>query len=86
MTMWGGRFGEEVSDDTWEFTVDTSDRRLLLDDLEGSMGHVGMLGSTGILDPTQVSVIVEGLETIREEAVGGSFTFRNDDEDVHSAV
>ncbi len=70
----------------WDFTVSTADRRLLLDDIEGSLAHVGMLGEVGILSKTETSTITEGLQAIAEEARTGAFVFFETDEDVHSAV
>ncbi|VAW06211.1 hypothetical protein MNBD_ACTINO02-1900, partial [hydrothermal vent metagenome] len=37
MTLWSGRFEETPDDVLWGFTVDTSDRRLLVDDISGSI-------------------------------------------------
>ena len=70
----------------WDFTVSTADRRLLLDDIEGSLAHVGMLGDVGILSETETSTITEGLQAIAEEARTAAFAFSDTDEDVHSAV
>ncbi|MBT8247651.1 MAG: argininosuccinate lyase [Acidimicrobiia bacterium] len=84
--MWGGRFNEPPSEALWRFTVDHSDRRLLADDIEGSMAHVAMLGEVGILDSGDVDAISTGLEEIQIEATEGRFEFLDSDEDVHSAV
>jgi argininosuccinate lyase len=84
--MWGGRFSEPPSEALWRFTVDHSDRRLLADDIEGSVAHVEMLGEVGILEAADVDAITTGLEEIRIEAIEGLFEFLETDEDVHSAV
>ncbi|MGI9584646.1 MAG: argininosuccinate lyase, partial [Acidimicrobiia bacterium] len=84
MTLWSGRFADEPDEVLWRFTVDTSDRRLLAVDLQGSMAHVAMLGEVGILDAQESEELRRGLETIRSEV--GSFEFSDADEDVHSAV
>ncbi|MDH3605447.1 MAG: argininosuccinate lyase [Acidimicrobiia bacterium] len=84
--MWGGRFSEPPSEALWRFTVDHSDRRLLADDITGSLAHVAMLGETGILEAEAVAAITGGLESIGEEADAGKFAFVASDEDVHSAV
>lgn len=75
-----------MSKTTWEFTTDTSDRRLLEADVKGSIAHAGMLGNTGIIPTEDAEVIVSGLEKILEEAGSGEFTFTETDEDVHTAV
>jgi len=84
--MWGGRFSEPPSEALWRFTVDHSDRRLLADDIEGSVAHVAMLGEVGILAQEDVDAINTGLEEIRIECTEGRFEFLETDEDVHSAV
>ncbi|MEE8491543.1 MAG: argininosuccinate lyase [Acidimicrobiia bacterium] len=84
--MWGGRFSESPAEALWRFTVDESDRRLLGDDVAGSLAHVKMLGAGGILDPADVDSIVGGLEEIQASDAAGTFEFQDGDEDVHSAV
>ena len=84
--MWGGRFSEPPSEALWRFTVDHSDRRLLQDDIDGSLAHVAMLGEVGILGGDDVEAISNGLRSIGTEAAGGTFEFTDSDEDVHSAV
>ncbi len=86
MTLWGGRFETGPDQVLWEYTRDESDRRLLVDDVTGSIGHATMLGSTGVISDEERGILLEGLGTILEEAVDGSFEFVEDDEDVHSAV
>jgi argininosuccinate lyase len=86
MTLWEGRFESAPGSVLWDYTADFSDRRLLLDDLDGSIAHVTMLGSTGVIPPDDSRAIVSGLEAIRAEAEQGKFTFADGDEDVHSAV
>jgi argininosuccinate lyase len=86
MTLWGGRFQNAPGEVLWDYTTDPSDRRLLADDVAGSMAHVEMLGETGILPDAEVRSLLGGLEAIRIEAEGESFAFVDADEDVHSAV
>lgn len=86
MSLWGGRFEEAPDELLWHYTVDTADRRLLLDDLTGSMAHVGMLEQVGILSAEDGRALREGLEDAMAEARGGTFEFLDSDEDVHSAV
>ena len=86
MTLWGGRFEGAPDDGLWRFTVDPSDRRLLADDVVGSLAHVTMLGEVGILEPPDVAALTEGLELVLAEAQTGRFVFTDTDEDVHTAV
>ena len=86
MTLWGGRFETAMSESTWDFTTDDTDRRMLLFDIQGSIAHVRMLGTTNVIDPEDSTVLAEGLRQILDEAASGTFEFRETDEDVHSAV
>ncbi len=86
MTLWGGRFTERPDDVLWRFTVDHADRRLLVDDVTGSLAHVTMLGEVGILTADDAQQIQDALEAILGEATAGEFEFSDADEDVHSAV
>jgi argininosuccinate lyase len=86
MTLWSGRFASGPDETLWRFTTDTSDRRLLVDDVTGSLAHVSMLGEVGLLDGGAVTRIREGLERILGEAQAGRFEFRETDEDIHTAV
>lgn len=86
MTLWGGRFDDAPSDVLWRFTVDHTDRRLLLFDIRGSVAHVTMLGRVGILGPSDTETLLGGLATIAAEAESRAFEWLDSDEDVHSAV
>ena len=86
MTLWGGRFSERPDDVLWRFSVDHSDRRLLVDDVTGSLAHVRMLGEVGLLTLEEVASIVGGLALILGEVSDGTFAFEDCDEDVHSGV
>ena len=87
MTLWsGGRFEEGPAEALWQFTVDTSDRRMLVDDIRGSIAHTRMLGGVGLLTSDEAGAILEGLTAIKDEAEAGKFRFLETDEDVHSAV
>ncbi|HEY6634380.1 MAG TPA: argininosuccinate lyase [Acidimicrobiia bacterium] len=84
MTLWGGRFSGGMSDVTREFTGDTSDRRLLEVDIRGSIAHVQMLGSAGIITSDEAAELSAGLEQILADAE--TFQYTPSDEDVHTAV
>ena len=86
MTLWGGRFAEGPDDALWRFTVDRADRRLLSDDVRGSLAHAQMLGEAGLLDAAEAAAVREGLQAVLAEAEAGEFQFTEGDEDVHSAV
>lgn len=86
MSLWGSRFEEAPDEVLWDYTVDPIDRRLLLDDLAGSLAHVGMLERVGLLDANDGAELRAGLESVLTEARAGEFPYLESDEDVHSAV
>jgi argininosuccinate lyase len=59
------------------------DRRLYWHDIGGSIAHARMLGKQGIIPAADATEIVRGLEEIRDEIDAGTFTWRDDLEDVH---
>jgi len=85
--MWGGRFREAT--DALVRRVNASvdvDRALAEEDIEGSLVHAAMLRDRGILEPADADAIREGLTAIREEIRAGTFTWREDLEDVHMNI
>ena len=86
MTLWSGRFADGPDARLWAFTVDYSDRRMLADDIRGSLAHVTMLGEQGILTGDEAVLLAEGLRRVETEASTGTFEYSDADEDVHSAV
>ena len=87
MTLWSdGRFEEGPAESLWRFTVDTSDRRLLVDDITGSIAHATMLGTMDLLTPDEADAMIEALGAVMDDAKAGTFVFLDTDEDVHSAV
>jgi argininosuccinate lyase len=86
VTLWGGRFESEPDRILWDYTVTDVDRRLLAEDIRGSIAHVGMLGDVGLIPLADVGTMTDGLSRILEEAERGEFAFLDTDEDVHAAV
>jgi argininosuccinate lyase len=62
------------------------DRRLIEEDIRGSISHARMLGEQGILSPEVAKQLVRGLEEIRAEWAAGTFLLTDDYEDAHMAV
>lgn len=85
-TLWGGGFADGPDELLWAYTVDHSDRRLLVDDLTGSLAHLAMLAEQGIVTAEEAAQLEAGLSAIMAEAVAGEFSFLETDEDVHSAT
>ncbi|MGB1158663.1 MAG: argininosuccinate lyase [Porticoccaceae bacterium] len=84
---WGGRFNEPVDSFVARFTASVDfDQRLAPQDIQGSIAHAKMLQHAGILDSTELSQIVTGLEAIAEEIAEGHFAWSLKLEDVHMNI
>jgi argininosuccinate lyase len=85
--LWGGRF--EGQTDALIERLNNSlafDARLWPHDIEGSIAHATMLGTTGILSQAETEQIVAGLRALAEELASGTAQLPADAEDVHTAV
>ena len=72
-----------------EFTVGNDrqlDLRLARYDVEGSMAHIRMLESIGLLQADELEKLLAALSDIREAIDRGEFTIEEGVEDVHSQV
>ncbi|MFZ5906949.1 MAG: argininosuccinate lyase [Nitrospirota bacterium] len=84
---WQGRFTEKTSEILESFTESVSfDRRLWKYDIEGSIAHAQMLARQGIITRAEAKKITGGLRQIARDIEAGSFTFREDLEDVHMNI
>ena len=85
--LWGGRFSEAPSAAAWALGRSVHfDARLWPYDLAGSRAHADELRRLELLTAEDHSAIVGALEAIQVEFGAGTFTFRDDDEDLHGAV
>lgn len=85
--LWGGRFTKETNKLVEEFTASISfDKKLVAEDIEGSLAHAKMLGECGIIPMEDVEKIVGGLLKIREMAKNNEIEFLIEDEDIHMNV
>lgn len=72
-----------------EFTVGRDrelDLRLALYDVEGSMAHIKMLRSIGLLTADELAALLDALADIKVSVEQGEFTIEPGVEDVHSQV
>ncbi len=85
--MWGGRFTEDTDAlvQTFGASVDI-DRRMALEDIDGSIAHASMLMAQGILTEEELGSIKDGLEAIREDILAGEFEWDAAFEDVHMNI
>jgi argininosuccinate lyase len=85
--LWAGRFSQETDALVHQFNASLSfDRRLWPYDIRGSIAHVKMLGSCGIIPLNEAETIAAGLATLADDLASGSATLDPGAEDVHMAV
>lgn len=85
--LWGGRFTKETNQRVEKFTASIEfDQKLALEDIEGSLAHVEMLGSCGIIPAEDVEQIKKGLTSIREKVLNHEVSFSVEDEDIHMNI
>lgn len=85
--LWGGRFTKETDRLVYAFNASINfDKRLLRQDIEGSIAHVIMLKRQGILTKQEMQAIVEGLISIEEDVKTGKLVIDETYEDIHSFV
>ncbi|MGE7665596.1 argininosuccinate lyase [Ureibacillus composti] len=82
--LWGGRF--QTSAEAWvdEFGASIGfDQQLVMEDIEGSVAHVTMLGAQGILPAEDVAKILGGLKELKRLAEAGELEYSVANEDIH---
>jgi len=85
--MWGGRFSEKPAAIMQEINASIGfDYKLAAQDIAGSLAHVAMLASTGLVTPEDAEAISRGLIEIRGEIESGAFTFSPELEDIHMNI
>ena len=86
-TLWSK--GTQATDLVEDFTVGNDrilDMRLAKYDVKGSMAHIRMLKSIGLLTAEELETLTAGLEQILSEIEEGTFVLEDDVEDIHSQV
>jgi argininosuccinate lyase len=85
--LWSGRFREQLADLAFRFSSSIAlDGKLFAQDIAGSIGHVRMLGSTGIISADEAETIERALEQIKREIECGEFVLGSEHEDVHMSI
>jgi argininosuccinate lyase len=85
--LWSGRFAVEPDRDVFEFGRSFPfDRRLVEDDIRGSLAWVEAIAAAGAIDGADALVIAEGLRGLLEDARGDPSFVEGADEDVHAFV
>ena len=86
-TLWNK--GKEATQIVEDFTVGNDrilDMRLAKYDVQGSMAHIKMLESIGLLSADELEKLTEGLQQILREIENGDFRLEDSVEDIHSQV
>ncbi len=86
--LWGGRFVKETDRLVFGFNASIGfDRRLLAQDIAGSIAHVTMLAKQKILTDAERDSVVVGLREIEADVEAGRLVIdENQYEDIHSFV
>lgn len=85
--LWGGRFTKETNKLVDEFTASIHfDQKLALEDIEGSLAHVQMLGECGIIPSQDADAIIIGLEKIEKKIIENEVEFAVEHEDIHMNI
>lgn len=85
--LWGGRFTKETDKLVYNFNASINfDKKFYKQDMEGSIAHVKMLASVGILTEEERDQIITGIEGILRDVENGSLIITEEYEDIHSFV
>lgn len=87
MKLWSKGF--EPDKNIEEFTVGNDrelDLRLARYDVQGSIAHIRMLQSIGLLTKDELDILIPALNKIADDIEKGEFTIEEGVEDVHSQV
>ena len=85
--MWSGRFLASASNLLDRFNASIMfDRKLYIEDIEGSIAHATMLAKQGILTSDELTEIVDGLSEVKYEIEAGKFEWKISDEDLHMGI
>jgi argininosuccinate lyase len=88
MKLWQ-KEGTEVNKEIERFTVGRDrelDVLLAKHDVTGTLAHIAMLESIGLLEKAELPVLIKELRNIYQEIIEGNFVIEDGIEDVHSQV
>lgn len=85
--MWSGRFSASAAKLLDQFNASIMfDRKLYIEDIEGSIAHATMLEKQGILTAEELHQIKDGLAQVKSEIESGEFEWKISDEDLHMGI
>jgi len=83
--LWSGRLTEKPLDEAFAFQSSINiDKRLVIDDIQGSKAHAQMLGKQGIIPKDCSSKIAKELDAVAGEIKSGRLEIDPAQEDIHS--
>lgn len=86
-SLWGGRFEKSMDELVAQFNASiTFDIELYKHDIKGSIAHVTMLASEGLVLIEERDLIIKGLKEIEKRIESGELKFTYKDEDIHMAI
>ena len=87
MRLWSGRLPGSLNEAAAKLNTSLPfDRRLAIEDINGSIAWARALSKVNLLSKTELEQIIQGLENVRDEFSNGEFVFNEGDEDIHTAV
>lgn len=87
MKLWNKGFEPDKYIEEYTVGADRElDLRLAQYDIEGSMAHITMLESIGLLEKSELEVLLSSLNELLNEAKSGNFIIEEGVEDIHSQV
>ncbi|MGM7703560.1 argininosuccinate lyase [Pseudalkalibacillus sp. Hm43] len=85
--LWGGRFTKETNEWVESFTASIEfDQQLALEDIEGSLAHVQMLGECQIISEEDANLIRNGLLALKGKIERGELEYAVEHEDIHMNI
>lgn len=85
--LWSGRFEKGMDEIVEKFNASINfDKRLYECDIRGSIAHVKMLETIGIVTEDERNSIIKALTEIKEDIAAGKVEFLVSQEDIHMAV
>ena len=85
--LWGCRFTKETDQLVYNFNASISfDQKFYKQDIRGSIAHVTMLASVGVLTEEERDQIIDGLKGISKDIQTGAVEITSEYEDIHSFV
>lgn len=87
MKLWSGMLDGSLDKDAEAFNSSIGvDKRLVFDDITGSIAHVKMLGKQGIIGEDEADKIIKGLNKIEEKLKAKTLEIDMTCEDIHTFV